>query len=132
MAKKKKRTRRRRRKIKLTSDRGQAHIKSTFNNTIVTFTDETGNVITWCSAGQVGFKGSRKSTPFAAQKVADQASNEALKIGLKTVEVFVKGPGSGKESAVRAIKAAGLKVTTIQDVSSKPHNGCRLPKRQRL
>ncbi len=111
---------------------GQAHIKSTFNNTIVSLTDTQGNVISWKSAGQVGFKGSRKSTPFAAQMAAEQAAKIAMEHGLRKVAVFVKGPGSGRETAIRSLQAAGLEVTSIQDVTPIAHNGCRLKKRRRV
>lgn len=126
---KKVRTRRRERKH---VDRGQAHIKSTFNNTIVTITDAVGNAISWASAGQLGFKGSRKSTPFAAQMAAETAANVATDHGMKMVEVYVKGPGSGREAAIRALQAAGLEVSLIKDVTPIPHNGCRPPKRRRV
>ncbi len=133
MAKKavKKATGRRRRDRKVV-DRGQAHIKSTFNNTIVTITDSAGNALSWASAGGLGFRGSRKSTPYAAQMAAETAANAAKDYGLKTVEVFVKGPGSGREAAIRALQAAGLDVTMIKDVTPVPHNGCRPPKRRRV
>ena len=111
---------------------GQAHIQSTFNNTIVTITDTEGNAISWCSAGKLGLKGSRKSTPYAAQMIAEAAVKDALPHGLKSVEVYVKGPGAGRESAIRAINTAGLEITLIKDVSPIPHNGCRPPKRRRL
>ena len=111
---------------------GAAHIKSTFNNTIVTITDTEGNAISWCSAGKLGLKGSRKSTPYAAQMIAEAAVKDALPHGLKSVEVYVKGPGAGRESAIRAINTAGLEITLIKDVSPIPHNGCRPPKRRRL
>lgn len=126
---KKVRTRRRERK---NVDRGQAHIKSTFNNTIVTITDAVGNAISWASAGQLGFKGSRKSTPYAAQMAAEAAANVATEHGMRTVEVYVKGPGSGREAAIRALQAAGLEVSLIKDVTPIPHNGCRPPKRRRV
>lgn len=113
-------------------ERGTAHIHSTFNNTIVTIADEAGNVISWASAGGLGFKGSRKSTPFAAQMAAEAASKTATEHGLKRVEVFVKGPGSGRESAIRALQAAGIEVISIKDVTPIPHNGCRPPKRRRV
>lgn len=113
-------------------ERGQAHIQSTFNNTIVTLTDVQGNSIAWASAGQLGFRGSRKSTPFAAQMAAEEAAKNAMEHGLKTIEVFVKGPGSGRESAIRSLQAAGLEVTLIKDVTPIPHNGCRPPKRRRV
>ena len=111
---------------------GQAHIRSTFNNTIVSITDTRGNVISWQSAGTVGFKGSRKSTPFAAQMAADTAAKAAKEHGLRSVEVYVKGPGAGREAAIRALAAADLEVTMITDVSPIPHNGCRPPKRRRV
>src|SRR5512134_1851962 len=111
---------------------GQAHIKPTFNNTIVTITDLQGNTISWASAGNVGFKGSRKSTPFAAQLAAEQAARKAQEHGMQKVAVFVKGPGAGRESALRALQTAGFKVTLIRDVTPIPHNGCRPPKRRRV
>jgi len=111
---------------------GIAHIKSTFNNTIISLTDNYGNLISWASAGRVGFKGSRKSTPFAAQLAAETAVKEAIELGLRKVEVLVKGPGSGREAAVRSIQAAGLQITAIKDVTPIPHNGCRPPKRRRV
>jgi small subunit ribosomal protein S11 len=111
---------------------GQAHIKSTFNNTIITITDPQGAVISWASAGTVGFKGSRKSTPYAAQMAAEAAGRRAMEHGMKRVDVFVKGPGSGRETAIRSLTAAGLEVGTIQDVTPVPHNGCRPPKRRRV
>jgi len=111
---------------------GVAHIKATFNNTIVSLTDQYGNVISWASAGKIGFKGSRKSTPFAAQLSAESAAKEAKELGLQRVEVFIKGPGAGRESAVRALQAAGLEITAIKDVTPIPHNGCRPPKRRRV
>ena len=111
---------------------GQVHIQATFNNTIVTITDANGNAISWASAGELGFKGSRKSTPFAAQSAAETAAKAAMEHGLKTVEVYVKGPGSGRESAIRALEAVGLQVTMIKDVTPIPHNGCRPPKRRRV
>ncbi|QUI21504.1 30S ribosomal protein S11 [Vallitalea pronyensis] len=120
------------RRVKKHIERGQAHIKSTFNNTIVTLTDAQGNAISWASAGGLGFRGSRKSTPFAAQMAADTAAKAAMIHGLKTVEVLVKGPGSGREAAIRALQAAGLDVTSIKDVTPVPHNGCRPPKRRRV
>lgn len=113
-------------------ERGQAHIQSTFNNTIVTITDTQGNTISFASAGQLGFRGSRKSTPFAAQMAAEEAAKAAMVHGLKTVEVFVKGPGSGRESAIRSLQATGLEVNLIKDVTPIPHNGCRPPKRRRV
>ena len=113
-------------------DKGQAHIHSSFNNTIVTITDSQGNTLSWASAGELGFKGSRKSTPFAAGEAAETAAKAAMEHGLKTVEVFVKGPGSGRESAIRALQTAGLEITSIKDVTPIPHNGCRPPKRRRV
>ena len=120
------------RKEKKNIEQGVAHIKSTFNNTIVTFTDLKGNTLGWSSAGQVGFKGSRKSTPFAAQMAAEAAAKDAMEHGLKEVEVTVKGPGSGREAAIRSLQAAGLEVNMIKDVTPIPHNGCRPPKRRRV
>lgn len=111
---------------------GVVHIQSTFNNTIVTITDAMGNVISWASAGMQGFKGSRKSTPFAAQLAAEDAARKAMEHGMKNVEVYVKGPGAGRESALRALQAAGFSVTLIKDVTPIPHNGCRPPKRRRV
>jgi small subunit ribosomal protein S11 len=122
----------RRRRDKKFVDRGQAHIQSSFNNTIVTITDSAGNALSWASAGQLGFRGSRKSTPYAAQMAADTAANAAKEYGLRIVEVYVKGPGSGREAAIRALQAAGLEVTMIKDVTPVPHNGCRPPKRRRV
>ena len=113
-------------------ERGAAHIHSSFNNTIVSVTDIAGNVIAWGSAGGLGFKGSRKSTPFAAGEVAETAAKKAMEHGLKTVEVFVKGPGSGREAAIRALQTAGLEISSIKDVTPIPHNGCRPPKRRRV
>ena len=121
-----------RRKEKKNIAVGQAHIKSTFNNTIVTITDLQGNTISWASAGNVGFKGSRKSTPFAAQLAAESAARQAQEHGMKKVDVFVKGPGSGRETAIRSLQAAGLEVGAISDVTTQPHNGCRPPKRRRV
>ena len=111
---------------------GVAHISSTFNNTIVTLTDKNGNALSWASAGGLGFRGSRKSTPYAAQMAAETAAKAALPHGLKSVEVFVKGPGSGREAAIRALSANGIEVTSIRDVTPVPHNGCRPPKRRRV
>jgi len=111
---------------------GVAHIKATFNNTNVTITDLDGNTLVWATAGTVGFKGSRKSTPFAAQVTAQEAATKAIDLGLKEIKIFVKGPGAGRESAIRALQAAGLEVTLIKDVTSIPHNGCRPPKRRRV
>jgi small subunit ribosomal protein S11 len=129
MAKEPGRVKRRERK-NITS--GVAHVNASFNNTMVTITDAQGNAISWSSAGSMGFKGSRKSTPYAAQMAAEDAAKKAMEHGLKTVEVNVAGPGSGRESALRALQAAGLTVTTIRDVTSIPHNGCRPPKRRRV
>ncbi|MCK8824372.1 30S ribosomal protein S11 [Fuchsiella alkaliacetigena] len=112
--------------------KGQAHIRSTFNNTIVTLTDLKGNAISWCSAGNLGFEGTRKSTPYAAQMAAEDAAKEAMEHGLKQVEVYVKGPGAGREAAIRALQATGLEVDLIKDVTPIPHNGCRPPKRRRV
>ena len=122
----------RRRKELKKVDKGQAHIQSSFNNTLVTITDMNGNAISWSSAGSLGFKGSRKGTPFAAQMAADTAAKAAKEHGLRSVEVYVKGPGAGRESAIRALAAADLEVTMITDVSPIPHNGCRPPKRRRV
>lgn len=113
-------------------DKGAAHIHSSFNNTIVTITDTNGNTISWGSAGGLGFKGSRKSTPFAAGEVAETAAKTAMEHGLKTVEVYVKGPGAGREAAIRALQSAGLEISSIKDVTPIPHNGCRPPKRRRV
>jgi len=128
-ARPRKRTRRR---VKKNIERGQAHIKSTFNNTVVTLTDLHGNAISWATAGKLGFKGSRKSTPFAAQMAAEAAAKDAMEHGLKTIEVYVKGPGAGREAAIRSLQAAGLEVSLIKDVTPIPHNGCRPPKRRRV
>ncbi len=130
MAKAVKKTRRRREKKNI--ERGAAHIKSTFNNTIVTITDRLGYALSWASAGGLGFRGSRKSTPFAAQMAAETAAKAAMEHGLKYVEVYVKGPGSGREAAIRALQVAGLEVNMIKDVTPIPHNGCRPPKRRRV
>ena len=113
-------------------EKGAVHIQSTFNNTIITISDVQGNTISWASAGELGFKGSRKSTPFAAQSAAETAGKAAMEHGLKTVEVFVKGPGSGRESAIRALETVGLQITMIKDVTPIPHNGCRPPKRRKV
>ncbi len=121
-----------RRRVKKNIAVGQAHIKTSFNNTIVALTDKDGNVIVWESAGSAGFKGSRKSTPFAAQVTADSAAKKGLEQGLEKVEVYVKGPGSGRETAIRSLQAAGLEVTTIRDVTPQAHNGCRPRKRRRV
>lgn len=120
------------RRVKKNIERGAAHIRSSFNNTLVTITDVNGNAISWASAGEMGFKGSRKSTPFAAQMAAEQAAKLAMEHGLKTVEVYVKGPGSGREAAIRALQTAGLEISMIKDVTPIPHNGCRPPKRRRV
>ncbi|MFR6064567.1 MAG: 30S ribosomal protein S11 [Eubacterium sp.] len=120
------------RREKKNIERGTVHIQSTFNNTIVTIADMQGNAISWASAGEMGFKGSRKSTPFAAQTAAETAAKAAMEHGLKTVEVYVKGPGAGRESAIRALETVGLQVTLIKDVTPIPHNGCRPPKRRRV
>ena len=122
----------RKRRERKNVERGQAHIRATFNNTIVTITDMQGNAISWASAGELGFKVSRKSTPFAAQTAAEAAAKLAVENGMKTVEVFVKGPGSGRESAIRALSTAGLNIELIKDVTPIPHNGCRPPKRRRV
>ncbi len=127
---KKKTTRRRREKKHI--EKGSAHIQSTFNNTIVTISDTNGNAVSWASAGELGFRGSRKSTPFAAQSAAETAAKIAMDFGMKSVEVFVKGPGQGREAAIRALQSAGLEVTMIKDVTPIPHNGCRPPKRRRV
>jgi len=127
-----KKTATRRRREKKFVDKGQVHIQSSFNNTIVTITDAAGNALSWASAGQLGFRGSRKSTPYAAQMAADTAASAAKEYGLRLVEVYVKGPGSGREAAIRALQAAGLDVTMIKDVTPVPHNGCRPPKRRRV
>lgn len=132
MAKVTKKTALKKRREKKNIDRGAAHIQSTFNNTIVTITDTQGNAISWASAGELGYRGSRKSTPFAAQMAAETAAKTAIDQGLKTVEVFVKGPGQGRESAIRALQVAGLEITMIKDVTPIPHNGCRPPKRRRV
>jgi small subunit ribosomal protein S11 len=122
----------RRKKAKRSVPEGVAHIHSTFNNTIVTITDPTGNVVAWASAGNVGFKGSRKGTPFAAQLAAEAAAKRAIDAGMRTVQVFVKGPGAGRESALRSLQAAGFTISLIKDVTPIPHNGCRPPKRRRV
>ncbi|MBP1563385.1 MAG: 30S ribosomal protein S11 [Oscillospiraceae bacterium] len=122
----------RRRRERKNVENGAAHIQSSFNNTIVTITDLQGNALSWASAGGLGFRGSRKSTPYAAQTAADVAAKAAMEHGLKTVEVYVKGPGQGREAAIRALQAAGLEVKLIKDVTPIPHNGCRPPKRRRV
>ena len=127
-----KQARRTRRKDKKNIAEGVGHIKSSFNNTIVTLTDTAGNAISWASAGELGFKGSRKSTPFAAQQAAEQAARAAMEHGLRKVSVFVKGPGSGRETAIRSLQAAGLEIASIQDCTPIPHNGCRQRKRRRV
>ena len=128
----KKTTGSRKRREKKNIERGAAHIQSTFNNTIVTSTDMNGNAVSWASAGEMGFRGSRKSTPFAAATAAETAAKAAMEHGMKYVEVYVKGPGSGRESAIRALQTAGLEVSLIKDVTPIPHNGCRPPKRRRV
>ncbi|MGM8216160.1 30S ribosomal protein S11 [Bacillaceae bacterium W0354] len=132
MARKGNTTTRRKRRVKKNIESGVAHIRSTFNNTIVTITDVNGNAVSWSSAGALGFKGSRKSTPFAAQMAAEVAAKTAQENGMKTVEVAVKGPGAGREAAIRSLQAAGLEITSIIDVTPVPHNGCRPPKRRRV
>jgi len=128
----KKKTTRTKRREKKNIERGVAHIKSTFNNTFISITDTDGNSISWSSAGNVGFKGSRKSTPFAAQLAAETAAKVAMDHGMRQVEVYVKGPGAGREAAIRSLQAAGLEVNAIKDVTPIPHNGCRPPKRRRV
>ncbi len=122
----------RKRREKKNIERGAVHIRSTFNNTIVTITDVAGNALSWASSGGLGFRGSRKSTPFASQMAAETAAKAAMEHGLKSVEVYVKGPGAGREAAIRALQTAGLEVTMIKDVTPIPHNGCRPPKRRRV
>ena len=122
----------RRRRERKNIEKGSAHIRSSFNNTIVTITDVNGNAVAWASAGGLGFKGSRKSTPFAAQSAAETAAKAAMEHGMKTIEVFVKGPGPGREAAIRSLQAAGLEICMIKDVTPIPHNGCRPPKRRRV
>jgi small subunit ribosomal protein S11 len=129
---KQRQTRTRKRRVKKHIESGIAHIRSTFNNTIVTITDTQGNAVSWASAGGLGFKGSRKSTPYAAQNAAEAAGKAAMEHGMKSVEVSVKGPGAGREAAIRSLQAAGLEVTAIRDVTPVPHNGCRPPKRRRV
>ena len=131
MAKAVKKTVRRKKRERKNVVKGQAYIQSSFNNTLVTLTDMDGNALSWSSAGSLGFKGSKKSTPFAAQMAAEEATKAAMEHGLKTVEVYVKGPGSGREAAIRALAQAGLEITMIKDVTPIPHNGCRPPKRRR-
>ena len=132
MAAKKQIVKGRKRIVKKNIERGAAHIHASLNNTIVTITDVAGNAVSWASAGGLGFRGSRKSTPFAAQTAAEVAAKAAMEHGMKTVEVYVKGPGSGRDSAIRALQATGLEVTMIKDVTPIPHNGCRPPKRRRV
>ena len=127
-----KRSVRGKKRVKKNIEKGQAHISSTFNNTMVCLTDLNGNVLSWASAGQLGFRGSRKSTPYAAQQAAEEAAKKAMEHGLKSVEVYVKGPGSGRESAIRSLQASGLEVSSIKDVTPIPHNGCRPPKKRRV
>lgn len=122
----------RKRRERKNIEKCSAHIRSSFNNTIVTITDTNGNALSWASAGEMGFRGSRKSTPYAAQTAAETAAKAAMEHGLKTVEVFVKGPGQGRESAIRALQTAGLEIVSIKDVTPIPHNGCRPPKRRRV
>ncbi|HHY12844.1 MAG TPA: 30S ribosomal protein S11 [Firmicutes bacterium] len=129
MARRKQRVRRRDRRV---VEKGIAHIRSTFNNTMVSITDTQGGAVSWSSSGKQGFKGSRKSTPFAAQTAAEEAARQAIDVGMREVEVRVKGPGAGREAAIRALQAAGLEVTVIKDVTPVPHNGCRPPKRRRV
>ncbi|MEJ2721887.1 MAG: 30S ribosomal protein S11 [bacterium] len=130
MAKPKRTTKKK--KAKKVDVAGIAHIKSTFNNTIITITDLTGNVVSWASPGTMGFKGSRKSTPFAAQQAADRCAREVMDLGMKKVEAWIKGPGAGREAAIRSLKSAGLEVTAVKDVTPVPHNGCRPKKRRRV
>ena len=132
MAEMKKKVASRKRKEIKKIDKGQVHIQSTFNNTIVTLTDKNGNALSWASAGGLGFRGSRKSTPFAAQMAAEVAAKAAMEHGLKQVDVYVKGPGAGREAAIRSLQATGLEVSMIKDVTPIPHNGCRPPKRRRV
>ena len=132
MGKQKKKATRTRRRERKNVVVGQAHIQSTFNNTIISITDITGNVVSWGSAGSQGFKGSRKSTPYAAQMTAESTARRAMEHGMRTIEVFLRGPGSGREAAIRSLQAAGLEVSAINDVTPIPHNGCRPPKRRRV
>jgi small subunit ribosomal protein S11 len=132
MAKGQKSTSKRKRRELLNVDKGVAHVQSTFNNTIITITDLNGNTIAWSSAGTIGYKGSRKNTPFAAQMAARDCGKKALDLGMRQVEVYVKGPGAGREAAIRALQAVGLEVKAIKDVTPIPHNGCRPPKRRRV
>jgi len=122
----------RKRRERKNIDKGAVHIRSSFNNTLVTITDLQGNAVSWSSSGKLGFRGSKKSTPFAAQSAAEEAAKKAMEHGMKTVEVYVKGPGSGREAAIRALQTAGLEVNMIKDVTPIPHNGCRPPKRRRI
>ncbi len=122
----------RKRRERKNIERGAAHIRATFNNTIITITDVTGNAVSWASAGELGFKGSRKSTPYAAQMAAETAAKAAMEHGMKNIEVYVRGPGSGREAAIRALQATGLEISMIKDVTPIPHNGCRPPKRRRV
>jgi small subunit ribosomal protein S11 len=121
-----------RKKIKKVSAKGVAHIKSTFNNTIISISDDQGNIISWASAGKAGFKGAKKGTPFAAQSAAEMAAARAVEAGMREIDVLVKGPGSGRETAIRALQGAGLDINSIKDVTPIPHNGCRPPKRRRV
>jgi small subunit ribosomal protein S11 len=132
LAEEKKKSKPRRKEKRALPARGVAHVKSTFNNTIVSITDPSGAIVAWASSGKMGYKGSRKGTPFAAQLAAESAAREVLAQGMKKVEVWVKGPGSGREAAIRSLQAAGLEVTGIKDVTLTPHNGCRPPKRRRV
>ena len=132
MASNKKKVTTKRRRDRKTVEKGAVHIRSSFNNTMVTVTDPQGNALSWASSGELGFRGSRKSTPYAAQMAAETAAKAAMEYGLKSVEVFVKGPGAGREAAIRALQAVGLEVTLIKDVTPIPHNGCRPPKRRRV
>ena len=132
MADVKKATVTKKKRVSKNIDKGQVHIKSSFNNTTITFTDLQGNTLSWCSSGKLGFKGSKKSTPFAAQQCVEDAAKVAKEHGIKSVEVYVKGPGNGRESAIRALQAAEISVTLIKDVSPIAHNGCRPPKRRRV
>ncbi len=132
MAVQKTKTATRRKRVRKNIERGSAHIQSTFNNTIVTITDVKGNTVSWASSGELGFRGSRKSTPFAAQTAAETAAKIAMEHGMRSVEVYVKGPGAGREAAIRALQGAGLEVNMIKDVTPIPHNGCRPPKRRRV
>ena len=132
MANVKKKAATKKRRDRKVVEKGAAHIRSSFNNTMVTVTDAQGNALSWASSGELGFRGSRKSTPYAAQMAAETAAKAAMEYGLKTVEVFVKGPGAGRESAIRALETVGLNITLIRDVTPIPHNGCRPPKRRRV